>query len=182
MDASPDSQTPHRSLRLGGTVALTGFALLWAATGSSGLPGDLAVLVGLAVSAAVTAAVAVVGVRTPPPERSTPPSLPDDWYRRFTTVGVVQAAAVGVAVALLVAFGLPAALPAAVCLIVGLHFLPLASVFAQPVYRWTGVLLCGAAVAGGAVLALAGAAPSRAAVGFAAAAVLWGTALAVARR
>ncbi|WP_244501049.1 hypothetical protein [Streptomyces sp. TP-A0874] len=69
------------------------------------------------------------------------------------------------------------------CLVVGLHFLPLARSFAQPQYWWTGGSLMTLALVG--ALALAdGSDPAnvRTLVGFGAAAVLWSTALHVARR
>src|SRR5699024_12520005 len=74
-------------------------------------------------------------------------------------------------------------LPPVVCLIVGLHFLPLARLYDQPQYRWTAGLLILAAVIGlGAVLWGAEAETVLGGVGFAAAMTLWASAVHVAIR
>ena len=74
-------------------------------------------------------------------------------------------------------------IPPVVCLIVGAHFFPLARLFDQPQYWWTGASLSIVAAAGFITLAAgAGAEVSRVVVGLGAAITLWGTSLHVARR
>lgn len=193
-----------------GVLILTVFALLWAAVGISGIRGSGAAVAGTAVLAiAVTAFVytasrrAVRGgetraaahayayeeVAAGPESTSGPESFGGQDrevagnYRRFGIINAAQTVAIVAAVMVLGRLGAWILVPPAVCLIVGLHFLPLAGVFGQPPYRWAGLLLVGVALAG--ILACAAGAAQgtvRALVGAGAALVLWGTALRVAGR
>ncbi len=181
-----------------GVLILTVFAALWAAVGISGIQGN-AVLVAVAavLAVAVTAVVFTLSrravregetraereARTDRPEL---PASPDPEvggnYRRFGLINMAQTVAIVAAVMILGRLDAWILVPPAVCLIVGLHFLPLAGVFGQPPYRWAGLLLVAVALAG--ILASAvGAEPGtvRALVGTGAALVLWATALRVAR-
>ena len=97
-------------------------------------------------------------------------------------IGVAQAVVIGVLVILLLRTGNDAWLPPAVCMVVGLHFLPLAQVLAQPQYWWTGVMLCGVALAGSLTLLDVPAGISQAVVGCGAATVLWVTSVHLAGR
>ena len=72
-------------------------------------------------------------------------------------------------------------IPAAVCAIVGVHFFPLARIFDESLYAWTGALLCAVSVGGMIGLAVVDGQASRAVVGLGAAAVLWATALCLSR-
>lgn len=102
-------------------------------------------------------------------------NLPADWSRRFNRVGLVQGVAIGLAVLLLAVTRSAELIPAVICLIVGIHFLPLAGIFDQPGYRWTAAALCVVAVAGSAAFAAGYPDSSRAVVGLGAALVLWST-------
>ncbi|AYN44064.1 hypothetical protein D9753_36035 [Streptomyces dangxiongensis] len=104
-------------------------------------------------------------------------------FQVFGQVNIGQTVAVVGTILILGRLDLWLYVPAAVCLIVALHFLPLARSFAQPQYWWTGGLLMALALV--TVLSLAGgmdAANARALLGFGAAGILWATALHVARR
>lgn len=155
------------------------FALVWAAAGASGT--RVPVVVG-AVAVAVTALAVALAVRSGSRPPGRPRRLPHDWDHGVGTVNVVQVVAIVAAIAILGTAGVPMLVPPVVCVIVGVHFLPLARLFDQPQYRWTGVLLCLVGVGGLLALAL-GSGPelSRALVGLSAATVLWGTSLVVAR-
>ncbi|WP_240507478.1 hypothetical protein [Streptomyces kanamyceticus] len=189
---------PRRGGLMVGVLILTVFAALWAAVGISGIQGN-AVLVAVAavLAVAVTAVVFTLSrravregetraereARTDRPEL---PASPDPEvggnYRRFGLINMAQTVAIVAAVMILGRLDAWILVPPAVCLIVGLHFLPLAGVFGQPPYRWAGLLLVAVALAG--ILASAvGAEPGtvRALVGTGAALVLWATALRVAR-
>lgn len=114
-----------------GALMLTGFAFAWTAAGASALP--WAVL-GWAVIAGAAATALLVGraaLRTNPGGADPPP----DVMRRFGAVNIAQAVAIAAVVATFIAAGTEAFIPAAVCLIVGLHFIPLAPAFRQSLYR-----------------------------------------------
>lgn len=73
--------------------------------------------------------------------------------------------------------------PPVVCLIVGLHFFPLARLFDQPQHTWTATGLCLAAGAGLVILAVgAGPEASRVVIGLVAAGTLWVTSARLALR
>ena len=55
---------------------------------------------------------------------------------------MAQAAAILAAVAALALSGRPTLVPAAVCLVVGLHVPPLSRLFDQPQFPWTGAGMC----------------------------------------
>ena len=93
---------------------------------------------------------------------------------------MAQAATIGVTAAALILGGQPTLVPPAVCLVVGLHFLPLARLFDQPEFRWTGSGLCLVALVSGALHLWGSASVAVVAAGFGAAAVLWTTSLRVA--
>ncbi|MEU1108772.1 hypothetical protein [Streptomyces sp. NPDC005866] len=138
-------------------------------------------IVALAAAAAVTAVILTVRFGALPGRRRVRRVAPNS-FRVFGQVNIGQSVAVVAAILLLGRLGLWPYVPAVVCMIVGLHFLPLAWSFAQPQYWWTGALLMALALI--AVLTLAGgvdAATVRVLLGFGAAAVLWATALHVAR-
>jgi len=108
--------------------------------------------------------------------------VPADWNRRFDVVGAaVQAVAILSVVVALIVVDQVTLVPAAECLVMGLHFLPLARLFDQPQYRWTGAALClVAGLAGSLHLWGRGTAAVVVAAG-GAAVVLWATSLHVAR-
>ncbi len=96
-------------------------------------------------------------------------------WKAVSLWGGIELAAIVVVAALLVRFGAHAAVMPAVAIIVGLHFLPLASSIGVPLYRATAA---GLIVAGAIALVLP--APMRpAAVGISAAAILWSSCAAI---
>jgi hypothetical protein len=155
-------------------VILASFALAWTAAGQSGIsvPG---------VVRLITVAVVALGFRASG-RRVPPRAQPAGWYRRVGRINLAQFAAIVAVIALLGIVGAPQLVPAGICLVVGLHFIPLSGLFAQPQYRWTGIALCVVAVVGIAVFAATGGDASRAVVGFGAALTLWATAADVAVR
>ena len=181
--------TAHQDLnrrgRQRGALILALFALLWAVAGASGMTSSGAAATVVRVAAVVMTAVAVLlAVRSGSSSTAQRPrQLPAGWYRRVGLVNVAQAVASVLAVAILIAAGAPMLIPPVVCLIVGAHFFPLARLFDQPQYWWTGASLSIVAAAGFITLAAgAGAEVSRVVVGLGAAITLWGTSLHVARR
>jgi hypothetical protein len=170
-----------------GVVIMTTFGLVWSIVGITGLiSGGIlrTVLYALAVVAAVAVVVASFRFRSRQaaaagPRRRVSPNA--GLY--FNLINIGQTIAIVAAVFGLVRAGVPALVPSAAGFVVGLHFLPLARIFDVPLYWWTGALLILAAAVG--VIAFAYGAPVGivlSVVGFPAAAVLWSTALLVARR
>lgn len=167
--------THSRDLRRRGAVVLAVFALLWGAVAASGLPAGAAWTV--RVVAVLTSAVLVAtalrsgGSR---PERSR--RQPEGWHRWVGIVNLGQFVVIALVVVASLAAGVPQLVPPVVCLVVGLHFFPLARLFDQPQYTWTAVGLCAAAAAGLAVLVVGpGQEVSRVVIGSVAALTLWGT-------
>jgi hypothetical protein len=71
-----------------------------------------------------------------------------DIVKRFYIVFGLELAAILVAVIVLRALHFPEYISCAIALIVGIHFLPLAALFASPVYYVTGLLGCAIGVVG----------------------------------
>jgi hypothetical protein len=97
------------------------------------------------------------------------------WQRRYNLLVLAEVVAIALVAATLGRLERPELIPMAICLIVGLHFLPLGSMFDMPAYRWTAAGLTTVALAGVALVPLEGADTARAGVGIAAALVLWAT-------
>ncbi|GAA2625413.1 hypothetical protein [Streptomyces vastus] len=163
------------------------FASMWEILGVSGLiprvsASALFCAAALAIAAAVISVTLTIRFGALPGPRRTRRVTPNS-FRVFGQVNIGQTVAIVAAVMILGRLDLWVYIPAAVCLVVGLHFLPLARSFAQPQYWWTGGLLITLALAGAVTLADGGdAANVRLFIGFGAALVLWATALHVARR
>lgn len=125
-------------------MTLSGFAFAWAAAAGSGLLVE-------ALGWAVIVAGAVAGLLSVRAALATSPGgddPPPEAMRRFGQVNLAQAAAIAaIVVALIVADAVPF-IPPAVCLVVGLHFVPLAPAFGQPLYRRLAVELAVIAVVG----------------------------------
>lgn len=178
VNVDPECLQLDSGLRRRGVLILTTFALGWAMAGSTG-PADPTV--GRVLFAATAALVVLVGMRAvrvgwlPPISRQR--QLVEDWLRRFSWIVAAEAVGIAAAVSICLAAGAMRALPAAVSLVVGAHFLPLARTFDQPQYRWTGWLLLLLAVAG-LLTTTAGATDAGVTiVGFGSALILGGTAL-----
>lgn len=178
---SVPAQTPTGpNFRRQGAIILSIFALVWAMAGASGIDGG-AIYWGIgAISLLVTVGAIALAVRTDS-SRTEPRHLPPDWQRRYNIIGIAEGLAILVAIVALVSLDRPGLIPPVVCVIVGVHFLPLERTFDQPEYRWTALALCAVGAVGAAMLAPLGDEAVRAVVGLGAAIVLWGTAVIVAR-
>ncbi|MFD4377407.1 hypothetical protein [Streptomyces sp. NPDC058486] len=170
-----------RTLRRRGVVVLSVFGVVWALAGGSGLPGP-GVLVAGVVGALLAGATLVAGFRGTAGEVTRPVRLPERWNRGIGIVNAAEVVAIVGVIAGANAAGHQEWIPVGVCLVVGLHFFPLARLYDQRQYGWAAAALTALAVVGAALLAAGLSAETvRAAVGLPAALALWGTALLVAR-
>lgn len=173
---TPDvaEQQWSRTLRRRGSIVTALFALLWVLLALGALPPGAVVAV-VVVAVLITVAALYLALRPAAGrmvERTR--NQPEGWLHRVGLVNGAEVAGIIAVVVVAQLLGRPLWIPAAVCLIVGLHFFPLARLFDEPVYRLTGAGLCVAGVAGMVLLALdVAAAPL--VVGLLAAATLWGT-------
>ncbi|MFF0629495.1 hypothetical protein [Streptomyces sp. NPDC004296] len=104
-------------------------------------------------------------------------AFPADRRRRFRQVNVVQWLLIVAVVVGCLRTGVPVLVGPLVAVVVGLHFLPLAAVFALPRLRVPAALLVAAGAAGGAVWCAGGPdATVRLVVGLMCALSLWGVA------
>ncbi|MFE7550321.1 hypothetical protein [Streptomyces gardneri] len=172
-----------RGLRRRGAIVLAVFGLVWALAGGSGVAAAaVSVAVGV-VAAAVTVGAVVVAFRGTRGPVTRTVRLPEKWNRGVGLVNGAELVAIFAVIAASNASGHPELVPVGICLVVGLHFFPLARLFDQPQYRWTAILLTALAPVGLAVLAAGASAETiRAVVGLGAAAVLWGSSFHVALR
>ncbi|MET9154008.1 DUF7010 family protein [Streptomyces griseoflavus] len=174
-----------RRLRRRGTVVLSVFALLWAFAAASGT-GSATDAVPLTVEVAavlVTAAAIRFGHRGDAAPSPRTVNLPANWARGVGIVNAAEVAAIAAVIAAAAGSGHPRVIPAAVALVVGLHFFPLARLYDQRQYRWTGALLAAVAAVGLALTATG--LPDeglRVVVGLGCALVLWATAYHLALR
>ncbi|MEV0575635.1 hypothetical protein [Streptomyces sp. RTGN2] len=170
-----------RGLRRRGTVVLSVFAVVWAFAGASGLASSgAAVAVGI-VAVALTASAVLLAYRKGAAPSPRLVDLPRNWARTVGIVNGVEVVAVFAVIAASNASGRPEFIPAAIALVVGLHFFPLARCYDQWQYNGTAVLLTVVGIAGFALVAAGLSDESvRAAVGLASAAVLWASAYHVA--
>lgn len=183
MTTDTECLTLTQSLRRRGAVVLAVFALVWAFAAGSGIA-VMPVAVAVGVVGAVLTGVAVVLAHrgAAGPARRTV-RLPEKWNRGVGLVNALEVVAVFAVIAVANATGHAELIPPGICLVVGLHFFPLARLFDQWQYTWTAVLLAAVAVVGTAV-AVAGATAEtvRVVVGAGAAVVLWLSAFHVAVR
>ena len=155
-----------------GAIACWGFGIAWAIWGLSGLSSaSLAVAGVLSLALAAVTGVAAFRSRVNVVARR----LRSDWQRRYNLLVLAEFVAIFLASFAFGRAGYPEAIPVAMCLIVGLHFFPLAGIFDMAAYRWTAIGLCLVAAVGCASLAVTGSTIVRAVVGLGAAAVLWAT-------
>jgi hypothetical protein len=165
----PTCATLDEGLRTRGVIILSVFAVVWTAVAASGL--STVALVVLARRSASDPALARVR------------RLPTWWSRGVAAVNIGQLVVIAAVAIGLAHAGQAAYIPAAVAVVVGLHFLPLAAAFDQPQYRTTALLLVVVGAAGaGLVLAGAEDVVVQAAVGYASAVALWASAAHVATR
>lgn len=170
-----------RNLRRRGTLVLSVFAVIWAFAGASGLASQGAALAIEITGAALTAVAIALAYRKGAAPSPRMVSLPENWARAVGIVNVVEVAAVFAVIAASNASGHPEFVPAAIALVVGLHFFPLARLYDQWQYKGTAVLLSVVAVVGF-VLIAAGLSGEgvRAVVGLGSAVALWASAYHVA--
>jgi len=171
--------------RATGAMVMALFGLLWA-LGCGAVPGGMPVPLLFASSAVVTAVLVVAGLRlrrasltrgTRSSRRHASPANADRTRRRFRLVGILEGLGIGIVVLVCVRLGRPELIPSAVALVVGLHFLPLATLFRVPLYHATGAALCLVTVATPLVAAPMGAQTVAWQVvpGLGAAVILWAT-------
>ncbi|MFF8838836.1 DUF7010 family protein [Streptomyces sp. NPDC015130] len=172
-----------RGLRRRGAIVLAVFGLVWALAGGSGVTaGPVAVAVGV-VAAAVAGGAVVVAFRGTRGPVHRLVRLPEKWNRGVGLVNGAELLAIFAVIAASNASGHPEFVPAGICLVVGLHFFPLARLFDQPQYIWTAVSLTAVSLLGLAVLATGATAETvRAVVGLGAALALWASSFHVALR
>ncbi|MFD3436840.1 hypothetical protein ACFWU3_04960 [Streptomyces sp. NPDC058685] len=174
MTTEPECQTLTQNLRRRGAIVLAVFALVWAFAGGSGIEAvPLSVAVGV-VAAALSVAGVVLAFRgaAGPAVRSV--RLPEKWNRGVGIVNAAEVVAVFAVIAASNATGRPELIPPGICLVVGLHFFPLARLFDQWQYTWTAVALSVVAVVGFVALAAGTTGETaRVVVGLGAAVVLW---------
>ena len=165
-----------RHLRRSGAIYMSVFAFFWA-VGPPPIDGAAARTVVLVSAVCLTALTVVLALRV----RGGPPrDLVSDWQRRYNRVVLVELGVIAIVVVALLVLGATEVIAPVVCLVVGLHFLPLATLFRQPAYRWTGVALTGVAALGLVLALTSGGDAGRTVVGFGAAAALWLTSATVA--
>jgi hypothetical protein len=134
-----------------GALVFTCFGAIW------GLQGPRIMLV---ITPVVTVALLALGLTTRQAARRLPQgqetaeerARDQKIARRFGLVVGAEAAAIAVAVLLLALFKHPEYIAAVICLIVGLHLLPLASLFQIRVYALVGIAL--SLLGAGALLAM----------------------------
>lgn len=163
-----------RGFRRTGAFILSIFAVIWGALGTS-VVGGAGYWVGVALCVAISASLIALAVRAASSGAlDHAPTLPVDWGRRYNVIGIAQMVGIATSVFLLLGVDRPEFIPGAVALIVGAHFVPLATVFGEAVYRWTGYGVMASGLLS-LVTALANAEAARAVAGLGAAVVLWGT-------
>jgi hypothetical protein len=166
--------------RAAGVIVGAVFGLTWAASALPGLDSVVVVVPVLALSVA-TFAVLMTGAHrlrrsaTLMPASPVPAAL-GKVQRRFTVVVAIETVAIIAAANILARSGHSQWIPAVICALVGLHFIPLARLFSVPLYYATASALC--LVAGSTMnLGASGAQTSlwQLLPGFGAALVLWAT-------
>ncbi len=105
--------------------------------------------------------------------------LVGDWQQRYNRVALVELGAIAAVVLVLVLTGQHQLIAPLVCLVVGLHLFPLATLFRQPLYRWTGIALTAVGLLAVVVAVTAGGDEGRRVAGFGAACALWATSFGV---
>lgn len=156
------------------------FGLAWAVVAAIGLTsaGPARVVAG-AGAVVLAVGVATAALRSRPARTVRRGRTTGNPGRDFGWVNLAQTVLIVAAVVGLVRAGHPVLIAPVTCVVVGLHFLPLARIFGiVPLYLWTGTILIVIAAVGF-VLVAAGVSTGAvlAAVGLPAAVILWGTSL-----
>jgi hypothetical protein len=168
-----------------GVLVMTAFSLFWAVLAATGAPSPAAVIGLVVLGVAVAATVLATGLRWAARSavRGSTRQVRESSRKVFALVNLGQTVLILIAVFGLAKAGHPGLIPAAVCCVVGLHFLPLARVFDVRTYLLTGTLLIAVAALGAAVYSQdPDGTLARVVVGLPAAVTLWATSLLIARR
>ncbi len=170
----------NRDMRRNGVTICAFFGFGWFIGGAGVLGDGPAYWIGLAAAAAVSIAL-VAAVPKVASGRARPRELPKDWAKRYGIWIGFEVVLIALAVLVLRALDLADFLPGAIAVIVGVHFIPLAPAFDEPMYRWTGYAVIAAGAAGVAA-GTGGVVLAGAVAGFGCAAALWATGAAVLKR
>jgi hypothetical protein len=161
-----------------GILTMVVFGLTWAVVGSTGLFAAGAGRILAYVVAVVLAVVVAVTALRAAPGRVRRGRTSANPGRDFLAVNVAQTVLILVAVFAFTRADHPILIAPAVCLVVGLHFFPLARIFGIPLYWSTGAVLVVIAVIGFALYAADASSDAiLVTVGLAAAVTLWCTSL-----
>ena len=161
-------------LRRNGALMMSMFAFFWA-VGPPPVDGAARTIT-LVVSVALTAITVGLALR---PRGGGTLDLVGDWQQRYNRVALVEFGAIAVVVLVLAVTGQHQLIAPLVCLVVGLHFFPLATLFRQPLYRRTGIALTTVGLLAVGVAVTAGGEEGRQVAGFGAAGALWLTSFGV---
>ena len=171
-----------------GVTVLGFFAVMWTGWGTGQFlrPAAEGPLMAVALGSSVFLAVMAWRHAKQVPEDQPDSSAPERGRatgKRFGYVVAAEFAGIGVVSGILGATGHPNLIPAFVAAGVGIHFFPLAKLFFQPAYWWTGGLMCAVAVGTVIVAPLSGVDPLWTKLpGVGSALVLYGTCLVQAAR
>lgn len=128
-----------------GVFFVSAFGFVWASMGGSSAFPESSYFI-LAASAVVSLALVSTALYLWRASRSLPElpkdAMPAGTWRRFRIVGIAEGIAIFAAIFILGRVRQPEWIPAAIALIVGIHFFPLASIFRVRIYHATGFLLC----------------------------------------
>lgn len=131
-----------------GVIFMAVFGTLWAGTGVMGLQGWGFPYVELA-AIFVGIIMVIVGISLIHASQKMSNQVSDDGARRlkrieflFNMVFIAEGLLIGIAIAICNLINKTDLIPGVIAIIVGIHFLPLASLFQIKVYYATGVLLC----------------------------------------
>ncbi len=136
--------------RATGVFFLTAFGAVWVFGNSSSLPDTILAVVWV-VGGVICLLLVACGVYLRRISRlvksETRGTINRDLRRRFNRVFIAEGVGIGVVVLICANLGYSEWIPAAVALVVGLHFFPLARLFRMPLYYFTGIALCVVSIA-----------------------------------
>ncbi|MGE7609217.1 DUF7010 family protein [Peribacillus frigoritolerans] len=131
-----------------GVIFMAVFGTLWAGTGVMGLQGWGFPFVELA-AIFVGIIMVIVGISLIHASQKMSNQVSEDGARRLKRIGflfnmvfIAEGLLIGIAIAICNLINQTDLIPGVIAIIVGIHFLPLASLFQIKVYYATGVLLC----------------------------------------
>lgn len=131
-----------------GVIFMAVFGTLWAGTGVMGLQGWGVPYVELA-AIFVGIIMVIVGISLIHASQKIPHQVSEDGARRLKRIGflfnmvfIAEGLLIGIAISICNLINQTDLIPGVIAIIVGIHFLPLASLFQIKVYYATGVPLC----------------------------------------